>query len=82
MIGGARLDVQDFGLGIEEKDQRRIFERFERAVSYKRFGGMGMGLYIVKQIVDAHGGKIEVKSSPNHGSTFTLILPFTNGGDH
>jgi PAS domain S-box-containing protein len=67
--------VQDHGIGIAKEDQRRIFMRFERAVSVNHFGGLGLGLYISHQIVDAHGGTILVESEVDHGSTFTVKLP-------
>ena len=71
----ARLTVQDFGLGISKENQKRIFEQFERAVSSKSFGGLGLGLYIVKQIVEGHAGRITVDSEPGKGSKFIVELP-------
>jgi signal transduction histidine kinase len=71
----ARLSVDDGGIGISEADQARIFERFERAVSEKHYGGLGLGLYITKQIVEAFGGTVRVASTLGQGSTFTLELP-------
>ncbi|MBA3395316.1 MAG: response regulator [Deltaproteobacteria bacterium] len=71
----AILTVADQGIGIATDDQARIFERFERAVSPRRFGGLGLGLWIVKQLVDAHGGSINVASTPATGTTFTVTLP-------
>jgi signal transduction histidine kinase len=71
----AVLTVQDRGIGISEEDQRRIFERFERAVSERHFGGFGLGLWIVRQIVEAHGGTVSVESAPGHGSTFRVEIP-------
>ena len=71
----AKLTVRDHGIGIEAKDRDRIFERFERAVSVRHFGGFGLGLYIAREIVRAHGGSIGVESLPGVGSTFTVILP-------
>jgi signal transduction histidine kinase len=73
----ARLTVQDQGIGIAEEDLGRIFERFERAVSDRHYGGLGLGLYITRQIVEALGGSIEVESEPQHGATFTVLLPLT-----
>lgn len=73
--GQAHISVCDQGIGIEAGDLDRIFNRFERAVSEKQFGGLGMGLYIVKQIVQAHGGDIHVVSRPGEGSTFIVDLP-------
>jgi signal transduction histidine kinase/NO-binding membrane sensor protein with MHYT domain len=70
----ARIAVRDRGIGISPDQQERIFERFERAASLN-FGGLGLGLYIVRQIVEGHGGNIRVKSSPGRGSTFIVELP-------
>lgn len=71
----ATLTVQDHGIGISKEDQERIFGRFERAVTLKDFSGLGLGLYITQQIVQAHGGKIDVESTPGQGSKFTIRLP-------
>jgi NO-binding membrane sensor protein with MHYT domain/signal transduction histidine kinase len=72
--GEAFLQVKDRGMGIAPEARKRIFERFERASS-RNFGGLGLGLYIVRQIVEAHGGTIEVESELGVGSTFTVKLP-------
>jgi signal transduction histidine kinase len=72
---GARLVVRDEGIGIDPADQRQIFERFERAVSSRNYGGLGLGLYIVKRIVEAHGGTIRVESTPGAGAAFAVELP-------
>jgi signal transduction histidine kinase len=72
-----RLIVEDHGIGITEKDQRRIFNRFERAVSTQNFGGLGLGLYIARQIVEAHNGHISVVSHPGMGSMFIIELPLS-----
>jgi signal transduction histidine kinase len=53
----------------------RIFERFERASPERRRGGLGLGLYIAREIVEGHGGRIRCESKPGLGSTFTVILP-------
>lgn len=71
----AVLWVRDHGIGIAEDDQRRVFERFERAVSGRHFGGLGLGLWIVRKIVQACDGEITVESAPGRGSTFTVRLP-------
>ncbi len=73
--GRAWLSVRDHGIGIEEADQRHIFERFERAVSSQNYGGLGLGLYIVKRILEAHGGGVTVASRPGEGALFTVELP-------
>jgi signal transduction histidine kinase len=73
--GKAKLVVRDHGIGISESDQARIFEQFERAVSTKRFGGLGLGLFIVRQIVKSHGGTIRVVSEVGEGSSFSVELP-------
>jgi PAS domain S-box-containing protein len=71
----AVLGVQDGGLGIAPADQQRVFGRFERAVPTHRFGGLGLGLYIAREIVEAHGGEISLASTPGAGTTFTITLP-------
>jgi len=69
------LQIRDHGIGIDPADQARVFERFERAVSRKQFGGFGLGLWISRQIVEAHGGSITLVSEPGAGSTFSVELP-------
>jgi PAS domain S-box-containing protein len=71
----ARLAVRDHGIGIAPEDQGRIFGRFERAAPARHYPGLGMGLYITRQIVEAHGGSVRVASAPGAGSTFTVELP-------
>jgi signal transduction histidine kinase len=71
----ARLTVKDCGIGISAADLPRIFERFERAVSDRHYGGLGLGLYITRQIVEAFGGSVTATSEPGRGSTFVLELP-------
>lgn len=71
----ARLSVRDQGIGIEPSSLGRIFERFERAVPSSSYGGLGLGLYITKQIVEAHGGSIRVVSELGGGSSFVLEIP-------
>src|SRR5262249_4044181 len=73
--GIARLGVIDAGIGIAAEDVSRIVGRFERAVSTRHYGGLGLGLFIARQIVEAHGGEIQVRSKPNLGSEFTVLLP-------
>jgi signal transduction histidine kinase len=71
----ATLSVTDHGIGIAPADQARIFDRFERASPANHFGGLGLGLFITRQIVDALGGTIRVASELGKGSTFTVELP-------
>jgi PAS domain S-box-containing protein len=73
--GMGRLVVRDHGIGIAPEDIERVFQRFERAVPGRRYAGLGLGLYIVRQIVEAHGGQISVQSQPGAGSAFTVELP-------
>jgi signal transduction histidine kinase len=70
----ATLAVRDHGIGIPPAEQARIFERFERAVSSQHYGGFGLGLWVSKAIVEAHGGSLEVRSRPGEGSTFVVRL--------
>jgi signal transduction histidine kinase len=71
----ARLRVTDQGMGIAPEHHARVFERFERAVPATNFGGLGLGLYIARQIVEAHGGEIAVESVAGEGATFRVELP-------
>lgn len=71
----AVLSVRDRGIGIDAKDLKRIFGRFERAVSVRSYGGLGLGLYAARRIVRAHGGRIWAQSAPGEGATFVVELP-------
>jgi signal transduction histidine kinase len=73
----ARIAVSDHGIGILPEEQARIFEKFERAVSERHYGGFGLGLWVVRQIVEAHGGSIHVASEAGQGSTFVVELPLS-----
>jgi signal transduction histidine kinase len=71
----ATLVVEDQGPGIAEDKQATIFQRFERGASTRSVGGLGLGLYIVKEIVDGQGGSIEVQSREGQGARFIVKLP-------
>lgn len=71
----AYFRITDHGIGINADHVKRIFGRFERAVSPREYGGLGLGLYIARRIVEAHGGTIEVASEPGHGAAFSFQLP-------
>ena len=77
-----RIDVCDDGPGIPEADQQRIFDRFYRAsdVATRRIQGSGLGLPIARALIELHGGRIEVRSAPGAGATFTIVLPHTRPG--
>ena len=73
---GARLTVEDNGIGIEKENLDKIWQRFYQAEDTHRSpSGMGLGLSMVRQIVQLHGGTISVDSAPGHGTTFTVTLP-------
>ncbi|MBQ9494533.1 MAG: HAMP domain-containing histidine kinase [Treponema sp.] len=71
------ISVSDTGIGIAQKEQAHIFDMFYRASSSRREEGMGIGLTIVKNIVDSHGWKIAVESELGKGTTFTIVMPRT-----
>ena len=71
----AVLEVRDQGPGIPEADLSRIFERFERVASARHYGGMGLGLYVARQIAEAHSGTITASNLPGKGARFTVRLP-------
>lgn len=76
-----RVVVTDRGIGIEHETLRRIFGRFERGVSLRHYGGLGLGLFIARQFAEAHGGTVVAQSRPGQGSTFTLVLPRVARGE-
>lgn len=81
--GRVKFSVQDFGVGIPEDQQERIFELYHRVESgsTRVHYGVGVGLFIARKIVEAHGGTIGVESEPGQGSTFTISLPAAEEGE-
>ena len=78
--GDARLWVRDEGPGVSATDQGRIFERFARSSDGRRSSeGAGLGLAIVRAIAEAHGGRVELRSRPGAGATFTVVVPTAPG---
>ncbi len=71
----ARFRIRDHGIGVAPEQRRAIFERFARATPDQGYAGLGLGLYIAREIVEAHGGRIRVESAPGGGSLFTFELP-------
>ena len=79
--GAVHISVSDRGIGIPVREQQRIFEKFVRLETglVHDVKGAGLGLSLVDQIIRAHGGRVEVHSTPGEGSTFTLVLPAAGG---
>lgn len=73
-LGKTEISISDTGVGIPEEDLEKVFELFFRASNSRRENGMGIGLSVVKSIIDSHGWSINVKSKPNQGTTFTITL--------
>lgn len=74
----AAIEVSDTGDGIPEAEQPRIFQRFYRGLAHQSEEGVGIGLYLVRQIAEGQGGYVKVASRPGEGSTFSLYLPRSN----
>jgi two-component system phosphate regulon sensor histidine kinase PhoR len=72
---GAVMMFEDTGVGIPEEELPGIFDRFSRGSRSRDSAGHGLGLSIVKSIVENHGGRIEVRSAVGRGTTFTIVLP-------
>jgi PAS domain S-box-containing protein len=79
--GHTTLEVTDHGLGIHSETLDRIFKPFERGVSVRNYGGLGLGLFIVRTIVEGMGGVVRVRSTPGEGSTFTVELSNSRNQD-
>ena len=75
-----RITVTDTGIGIDPQYQEQIFEMFDQGDPEvaRKYGGSGLGLPLVKELVEMHGGRIRLKSAPGKGSTFTAALPLTS----
>jgi signal transduction histidine kinase len=72
---GVAIEVRDRGPGLPEGQLARIFERFERGASMRHYGGLGLGLYVVRQITEAHGGAVIARNAPDGGATVIVRLP-------
>ena len=70
-----RIDVADLGPGIAPEEQNRIFQRFYRAPAAAETEGVGIGLYLAREIAAAQSGYLRVRSKPGQGSVFSLFLP-------
>ena len=77
--GLAQIIVRDNGIGIDNKDKNRIFERFERVVGREARSGFGIGLWLTRNLAESMGGSITVIGRPGVGSLFTVTLPFELG---
>ncbi|HEU4735204.1 MAG TPA: PAS domain-containing sensor histidine kinase, partial [Kofleriaceae bacterium] len=69
------VEIRDHGPGLPDDQLARIFERFERAASMRHYGGLGLGLYVVREIVEAHGGSVSARNADGGGACFTVRLP-------
>jgi signal transduction histidine kinase len=79
----AVVDIQDHGVGISESEQQKLFQPFQRgAVAARGISGTGLGLYITRQIIEQHGGSIDVESSVGESTTFRIRIPLEPDVDH
>jgi len=74
--GSAVLEVEDAGADIAPEARERVFAAYERGASARSIGGVGLGLFIVRRIVDAHGGRVRVEAGASGGARFVVELPF------
>lgn len=75
-----RIDMQDTGVGIPEEEQEKIFARFYRGSAGREAEGVGIGLYLARQIVSGEGGYLRVRSRPGQGTILSMFLPRNTGG--
>jgi signal transduction histidine kinase len=71
----ARITVADRGIGVQPADQERLFELFARPDAASAYGGLGLGLFIVRRVAESHGGRVTVNSDPAAGTKFVIELP-------
>jgi len=83
LVGGVEVSVADTGFGLSPADQERVFQRFYRVkdAQTRQIVGTGLGLPIVKKVVEDHGGSVALVSQPGQGSTFKVILPLGSAGE-
>jgi signal transduction histidine kinase len=79
--GMAQLAVRDHGVGLAPEEHERIFERFYQVDGSQRAVGLGLGLYISREIVERHGGRIWVERPPDGGSRFVFEIPVSQGAN-
>jgi len=72
--------VRDHGIGIPNDMREKVFEPFGRALSSRRYGGLGLGLFVARTILDGFGGTLRVESDPESGSAFVITLPRSRMG--
>jgi signal transduction histidine kinase len=75
--GAAKIEIKDQGVGIEKQDIAKLFQKFSRINNplSNTVNGTGLGLYFSKKIIELHGGKVMVRSTPGKSTTFTILLP-------